>query len=519
MSNEGGHSMSTRKVLCMILCLSISLGLCHLALAESRNNKTKRNKSVPTDVEMAKSVPTELERVGQAAQEPYDLKEWNNRIRREKFDIVLPYAMRKNNVDMWIHVMRVAIPDPFGAEDLGSTSGLFVFTDRGGDRIERAVLGRRWGATQRERGEPSRLVEESGVYDIIHDPVFVVEPVSSPRTEYDYRFKGLREFVEARDPKCIAVNYRENLGTWATSTRTEDGISHIDYLLLKRELGLKYAKRLISSEYVVMDYNITPVPSEIELLKKMRQEELEIVRKAFANIKPGVTKTSEVGETGNWEADVVVFRRMSTGQSQRGRSKGWENTVVEGGDIIAAPSQGVFAYVLRQGETEPPPEIKKLWAEYLKIDKILVETIKAGLTPREIMKNYKEKFEEAGIIVRDPQLHMFQPKNNFPVYSAGYDPGKTHLSIDCHGKGKGARTRKFDIYMGPRIGSYGPDWTWDIPLQPNHHFVLEYFFYMPSPGPEGKDQYLFFWNHEQAIATANGVEYLSPPQKELYLIK
>ena len=143
--------------------------------------------------------------------------ELNNQIRREKFDLVLPQVMKKNNIDMWIHVMRVAIPDPFGAEDLGSTSGVFIFTDRGGDRIERAVLGRRWGATQRERGEVETLIEESGAYDIIHDPVFVGEPLASPMTEYDYRFKGLREFVEARDPKRIAVNYRENLGTWATS--------------------------------------------------------------------------------------------------------------------------------------------------------------------------------------------------------------------------------------------------------------------------------------------------------------
>ena len=51
------------------------------------------------------------------AQETYNLKEWNNQIRREKFDLVLPEAMRKNKVDMWIHVMREAIPDPFGAED------------------------------------------------------------------------------------------------------------------------------------------------------------------------------------------------------------------------------------------------------------------------------------------------------------------------------------------------------------------------------------------------------------------
>ncbi len=495
--------MSTRKVISVILTLSVFLGLSY--------------------VTSAKSVMA-----GQQAKEGEDLREWNNRIRREKFELVLPEAMRKHNVDMWIHVMREPIPevfggedDLFGAEDLGSASGVFVFTDRGGDRIERAVIGRRWGATQRQRrNDKSKLIEEYGIYDIIHESVFVGEPLASPMTEYDFRFKGLREFVEARDPKCIAVNYRETLGPWETTRRVNDGISFTDYRLLVKELGDTYADRLVSSEYVIMDYSITPVPSEIELLRKMRQNELKLVKKAFAGIVPGVTKTRELGDTGDYEVDVVAFRRMRTGQSQRGRSAGWENSVVQGGDIIAAPSQGIFAYVLREGETEAPPEIKKLWGEYLKIDKIFAETIKAGLTPREIIQSYKRKFAEAGVIVVEPQLHMVQPKNNFPVYSAGFDPEKTLLSIDCHGKGKGARKYKHDIYLGPRIGSYGPEWTWDIPLAPNHHFVLEYFFYMPSTtSNKDEDQYLFFWNHEQTIATEKGVEYLSPPQKELYFIK
>ena len=439
--------------------------------------------------------------------------EENNQIRRDKFDLILPQIMRARGIQMWIHVMREPIPDPFGAEDLGATSGVFVFTDRGGDRIERAILGRRWGASQRERIASDYVdpIEEFGAYDIVGDPVFVGEPVSSPMTEYDYRFKGLREFVEARDPERIAVNFREHLGTWATSSRTDDGISHVDYLLLTAELGKTYADRLVSSEYLIMDYNISPVPSEVELLKKMRADELARVEKALAEIEPGVTKSREAG--------VTTLRRMRTGLSQRGRSEGWENSVVQGGDILAAPSQGIYAYVLREGETEPPAEIKRLWAEYLRIDKILTETIKAGLTPREIMNSYQKSFAAADIIVRDPQLHMVQPKNDFPAYSAGFDPKKTQLTLDLHGKGKGARERKFDIYKGPRMGSYGPDWTFDVPLSPNHHFVLEYFFYMPSPSDEGEDQYLLFWDHEQAVATANGVQYLSPPQRELLLIQ
>ena len=70
---------------------------------------------------------------------PSPYVEENNQIRRDKFDVVLPQVMRENGVDMWIHVVREAIPDSFGAGELGSTSGVFVFTDRGGDRIERTT--------------------------------------------------------------------------------------------------------------------------------------------------------------------------------------------------------------------------------------------------------------------------------------------------------------------------------------------------------------------------------------------
>jgi hypothetical protein len=290
-----------------------------------------------------------------------------------------------------------------------------------------------------------------------------------------------------------------------------DGISHTDFVLLSEELGEKYAGRLVSSEWLMMDYINRRVPSEIELIERMRQDEFARLEQALDEIVPGVTKTRD--------APLTVFRRMSPGQSQRGRSAGWEDTVVQGGDILAAPGLGWYAYVLREGETEPPAEIQKLWAEYLRIDKILAETIRAGLTPREIIQSYTKRFEEEGIIVRDNQLHMVLPKNDFSAYAEGFDPSNTHISIDAHGQMKGARPSSDENYFGPRIGSLGPDWSKDIPLPPNYHFVIEYFFYMPSPANEGKGQYLLWWDHEEAIATDDGIEYLSPPQKELHLIR
>ena len=456
--------------------------------------------------------------------------EENNQIRRDKFDLIVPKIMRDRGIDMWIHVMREPIADPFG-EDLGSTSGVFIFTDGGGDRIERAIIGRRWqtSAYEVKRSDYVDPIPALGAYDIIGDPVLVIEPLSSPMTEYDYRFNGVREFVEARDPERIAVNYREHLAPWATFAETDDGISHVDYRLLAKELGETYADRLVSSEYLIMDYNVSPVPSEVALLRKMRADALEIVDKVFAGIEPGVTKTRDVG--------VTVIRSVQDEQY------GWDDAVVQGGDILAAPTEGRFAYVLRDGETEPPADVQKLWAQKLMIDKILKDIIRPGLTGREIMKSYKQKLADAGIVVIDPRLT--RPQTNLfeglcflkptlgvwqfdfgweacwdegsNIYPGDFDPDHTQIVFDMHGVGKGAREAKFDHGLGPRMGSYGPDWMREIPLADNHHFVLEYFIYMPSPTDEG--EYLVFWNHEQMIATESGIEHLSPPQKELLLIR
>ncbi|MCE7745255.1 MAG: hypothetical protein GPJ52_09000 [Candidatus Heimdallarchaeota archaeon] len=48
-----------------------------------------------------------------------------NLIRKEKFRIILPIAMRENEIDMWIHVMREGNPDPLTI-DLGGDNGYFV---------------------------------------------------------------------------------------------------------------------------------------------------------------------------------------------------------------------------------------------------------------------------------------------------------------------------------------------------------------------------------------------------------
>src|SRR5262245_66575781 len=94
-----------------------------------------------------------------SAQEARRRWEMERQIRLDKFEQVLPRAMRDNGIDMWIVAVKENHYDPLW-NDLGrgyvSGIGYYVFTDRGGDRIERAAL-----------GPGGYMLSESGAYDII----------------------------------------------------------------------------------------------------------------------------------------------------------------------------------------------------------------------------------------------------------------------------------------------------------------------------------------------------------------
>ena len=72
-----------------------------------------------------------------AAQEARRRWEMQRQIRLDKFEQVLPQAMRDNGIDMWIVAVKENHTDPLW-DDLGRGYvcgiGYYVFTDRGGDR-------------------------------------------------------------------------------------------------------------------------------------------------------------------------------------------------------------------------------------------------------------------------------------------------------------------------------------------------------------------------------------------------
>ena len=222
-----------------------------------------------------------------------DIIKLENEIRIEKFDRILPRVMRDNNIDMWIHIIRSWIPDPLRFE-LGSNSGVFIFTDYGGDRIERIAFSNQL----RDPTIYDKVIKENTRDDSIGNAFRDDSPVEQPGSpmELDIRFAGLKKLVIERQPKNIAVNYMDDFATASSSefNPLTDGISYKDYNLLIETLGKKYAKRVKSAEYLIMDYLAGRVPMEIELYKKFGAIAADNLDREFSKVVPGITKLSEL---------------------------------------------------------------------------------------------------------------------------------------------------------------------------------------------------------------------------------
>ncbi len=204
-----------------------------------------------------------IQGLGAQTQEARARYETMKMIRKEKFDLILPDAMRDNNIDMWIHVMMGGINDPLtldlgvsGSITVTDTMTFVIFTDRGDDRIERALLGAGRGDLE--------------LYDI-----FGAE-------------RDLHDFVVERNPRRIAIN----MSDWLPAS---NGLTHTGYLRLVKMLGDKYASRLISAENLITDFRVRRVQTEIIAFAKICETQRQLMEEAYRRIVPGVTTREELG--------------------------------------------------------------------------------------------------------------------------------------------------------------------------------------------------------------------------------
>ena len=436
-------------------------------------------------------------------------------IRREKFNFSLPRALRDNNLDMWIHVMKLGNPDAL-AKDLGAgadvlaprpsggSSGYFIFTDRGDDRIERAILG----------GEALR---GDGGYDLFGNE------------------EDLGEFVKQRDPKAIAVNMSGRIAVG-------DGLSHTGYLRLIEALGTKYAARVVSAEQVITDFRDRRVISEIVEYGKLGEITRRLIERALSNEVITVGKTTRE-QVAWWIKDELldlgiepIFTKLfmpAVLYSANASPEEYDspNYAFRRGDLFQFDFGFEFmnlgsdikrtAYVLPEGQIVIPAGLQHAWDEGLRARQVLRDSIKVGRTTGETLKIIGENFEEAGFVfvnlVGDPGFSGGWAKVWAEALEArGYSESeaeKTQVSTDCHCVGN---TGDSEIEAGPCISGFRPS-VHDLVLKSNHIFAFELFANTAVPEWDGFRVRLGI--EDNAILTEDGVQFFYPPNERILLLR
>ncbi|NNF13691.1 MAG: M24 family metallopeptidase [Gemmatimonadetes bacterium] len=400
-------------------------------------------------------------------------------IRAEKFDLVLPQAMSENDLDMWIVVMREGLLDPLW-EALGrgyvGDWAYYVFT-RQGDRAERAAL-----------GVGGYRLEECGVYD------------------YFGSASELATFVAERDPGRIGVNMAESIGG-------ADGLSHTSYLHLQETLG-RYAERLVSAERFVSDFRATRTAIEIATFAEAGEISREIAERAFSNevITPGVTTLEDVAW---WMSDEQLRRGLGSSfdmpsvyiTGPEGIEATSSDRIIQRGDLLMLDWGVGFldfytdmkrvAYVLREGETEPPPGIRHAYERALQVRDIMKRTIKPAPTAQAAVDELWAAIVSAGF----NRIEFNQPTD---------DPEVTDVVIGPHSVGNWGHG------LGPSLAFFNPT-RLTYELRPTTLISIELFAF--TANPEWDNAKIRIPLEDDAVVTERGVEWLYPVADRILVIK
>jgi Xaa-Pro aminopeptidase len=396
--------------------------------------------------------------------------------------------MRKHGVRMWLVICREYNEDPVFASLVSPTTfaarrrTIYIFHDRGEPQgLERLALG---GGSN------------GGLYTVYRDP-------ENPNREImgDSQWATLRKIVEQRKPATIAVNISH---THAFA----DGLSAGEYQQLTGALGPEWNGRIVRAEALAVEYVSLRLPEQLPVYRSMMEVVHWLIARAFSNevISPGKTT----------DADVVWWLRQATHDlgygtwfqpSIRVQKPGKPDVsflaenqpvVIERGDVLHV-DYGLsamrlntdtqhMAYVLKSGETAPPPGIVKALANAQRLQDLHMERMQPGRTGNQVLASIREAMQAAGI--------------NGSIYSH---------PIGDHGHGAGPLIGLWDRQEGvPGKG--------DLPLLPNTWFSIE--LNARTPVAEWGGRELFVGMEEDAsLGTDGRASWILRRQEAYHLIR
>ncbi len=388
---------------------------------------------------------------------------------REKLDQSVE-ILREQEIDLWLTLVRETLltNDPcleLIAGTYSAWTGAFLVSATG---EKTAIVGR--------YDVPS--VEEIGAYEVIG---------------YDESVRpALRETVARLAPQSIALNYSD-------SDAAADGLTHGLWRLLQETFsGTPFVDRFISSEAIVNAVRGRKSPGEIERIRGAIRETEEIFGVVTQALRPGLSEVeiaalvqAEVEQRGlgyAWGRDhcpaVNAGPDKEVGHAPPGQltTKRGELLHIDFGVSSAdycSDLQRVW-YILDDGESSAPDDVIEAWnALWAAID-TGVAKLEPGAVGWEVDAAARESLVTAGY----PE----------PKFALGHQVGRS-----AHDGG---------TVLAPRWDRYGaaPGGV----VEEGNIFALEYGIAAPGRGYIGLE--------ENVLVTADGIEWLSTPQRELWLV-
>ena len=389
---------------------------------------------------------------------------------REKIDQA-GAILSEQGVDLWLTLVRETMltSDPcldlLGGPYCAWTGAFLVPAE--GERV--AIVGR----------FDASSVEQLGVYDEV--------------VGYDESIRpALLAAIERIDPVSIAINFSE-------SDSAADGLTHGLWLLLRDALaGTPYAERLVSSERLVGALRGRKSDEEIARIRAAAREAEAIFDVVTGTLGPGMREIDiaavfheqvarrELGYA--WGRDhcpaVNAGPDKEVGHSGPGalETRRGQLLHVDFGvekEAYCSDLQRVW-YFLDEGESGPPEDVTRAWSALW----AAVDAGAAALRPGAVGWEVDAAARETLVVAGYPE----------PMYSLGHQLGRS-----AHDGG---------TTLGPRWDRYGRS-PFGV-VEEGNVFTLEYGTPVPGRGYVGLE--------EDVLVTADGLEWLSTPQRELWLV-
>jgi Xaa-Pro aminopeptidase len=393
----------------------------------------------------------------------------------KRLDTVVPKLMREQGIDAWLLVAREYVEDPVLATMLDAESmharrrTILLFFDPGGGKpVERLTVSR-YGL--------------GGLF----------APAWDPKAEPD-QWRRVAALLADRKPKRIAINS-------SAASQFGDGLTLSQYEELAAALPPELRERLVRTDALAVGWLETRIPEELAVYPGIVRLAHAIISEALSAkvITPGKTTADDVVW---WMRERISALGLKTWfQPSIGILRHGSVGMLEGGEVIRAGDMlwtdfGItylglntdtqhLAYLLKPGETDAPPGLKRGMAAANRVQDALTSEFETGRSGNEILAAARSR-----------------------AIAAGLKPSIYSHPIGYHGHGAGSSIGFWDNQDADPRGEHRltPNTAWSIELNAT------------AAVPEWGGQEVEFRLEEDAWFDGTRIRYLDGRQSRFHLV-